>query len=458
MCGINLSMIPFHPVSKMNDAINHRGLPGMEYEFEFRGFGIGHVRLPILGLDDRYNQPYETQCGDWTFAFNGELFNYKDFSRSAQSDVEVLSDFFEKMDESPDAWEWNQLKQFDGFWSIVAWNRATERIYVVTDFLAKKPLYIHAPTLTVSSELRAFKGLPKTINRHYFAAVGKWGYCPKDLTPFNEIQKIPRGLVMEINPTTREVTNQFRYLDVVADPNLNIRHELEMAVQNRLVSDVPISVLLSGGVDSSIIYKLMEKETHDFTIFHIKNGEDSAYLKYLNIPDDIDVVNLDLKVGQDVADVVYANESPVDLGSMLPQYRMAEAIKDAGFKVCITGDGADEVFGGYRRQFDYDAQYSDIFEELVYYHLPRLDKMSMYFTTELRSPFLSLPVIQAGLALPYEKRINKNGLKEHFTDLIPKEILYRRKHPLKSKKVLEGNLWRYALMDTFIEKVANELF
>ena len=237
---------------------------------------------------------------------------------------------------------------------------------------------------------------------------------------------------------------------------MNIREAVETAVYNRLVSDVPVSVLLSGGVDSSIIYKLMEEETHNFTIFHIENGEDSEYLQYLNIPSDLEVVNLDLKTGQNLDDVIFANEGPVDLGSMLPQYRMAEAIAEHGIKVCITGDGADEVFGGYRRQFDYDAQYSDIFDELVFYHLPRLDKMSMRFTTELRSPFLARDVIQAGLALPYEDRIDKNGLKSYFDDIVPKEILYRRKHPLESKQVLEGNMWRHALTNIFKERVANE--
>lgn len=461
MCGINLTIHPgLISAKEMNDSIAHRGIHGISDVMDYRkDFQLGHVRLPIIGLDDAFNQPYDTD--NWTFVFNGEIFNYKEFNcpwlrkdDELKSDVQVVGDFLEGMGDSPDARDWHQMKKFDGFWSIIAYHRETDLIYVVTDFLAKKPLYIHAPTLTVSSEMKAFQKFPKSFNRQYFAAVGKWGYCPKDQTPFNEVQKLPRGCVTVINPKEKKIVDTFRYLDVVPDESINLRDALETAVKNRLVSDVPVSLLLSGGVDSSIIYKLMEQHTHDFTIFHIENDE-SKYLDYLDIPDDIEIKMLDLIEDQDLTEVLFANEGPVDLGSMLPQFRMSQAIAKAGLKVCITGDGADEVFGGYRRQAQYDAQYSDIFDELVHYHLPRLDKMSMYFTTELRSPFLSLPVIQAGLAMNYERRIDKNGLKDYFSDLVPDEILYRKKHPLKSDKVLSGLHWRYELIEKFKEMQHN---
>ena len=108
------------------------------------------------------------------------------------------------------------------------------------------------------------------------------------------------------------------------------------------------------------------------------------------------------------------------------------------------------MFGGYRRSLDYDSQYSDIFDELVYYHIPRLDKLMMSQTIELRCPFLSKDVIEGSLALPYSERMDKKYLRNLFSDILPSEIYNRKKLPLKSKQVLNDGLqWRYLLMQEF---------
>ncbi len=121
----------------------------------------------------------------------------------------------------------------------------------------------------------------------------------------------------------------------------------------------------------------------------------------------------------------------MDLGSVLPQYALSCAIKREGYNVVLSGDGADELFGGYGRARIYDSQYSDIFHELVYYHLPRLDKLMMANTIELRCPFLSRDVIQGALSVNYKQRTEKQFLKKIFQDIVPRPILERKKEPLK---------------------------
>ena len=93
------------------------------------------------------------------------------------------------------------------------------------------------------------------------------------------------------------------------------------------------------------------------------------------------------------------------------------------------------MFGGYRRINKYDSQKSDVWSELVNYHLPRLDKMMMQHTVELRSPFLARPVVESALGLPYQWRTNKNILKYAFQDILPEEIIDRKKEPLKIEEV-----------------------
>jgi asparagine synthetase B (glutamine-hydrolysing) len=133
-------------------------------------------------------------------------------------------------------------------------------------------------------------------------------------------------------------------------------------------------------------------------------------------------------------------DCPVDLGSMIPQFLLSKAISDANFNVAISGDGADELFGGYRRITQYDSQQSDVFDELVHYHLPRLDRLMMANTIELRCPYLSSYVMNIALSLPYSERVNKKHLKNAFRDIVPNEILLRKKEPLKIKDIREDKM------------------
>jgi len=188
--------------------------------------------------------------------------------------------------------------------------------------------------------------------------------------------------------------------------------------------------LLSGGLDSTIIYGLVKELGRDITAIHVDNGEeDFARLVTEDLVDvKLDDVSLEL--------AVEIHQTPVDLGSVRPQIAMAKKLRELGFYAVMTGDGADELFGGYRRAAQYDSQYSDIFSELPYYHLPRLDRANMRYTVELRAPFLSPKVIKHALLTPYKDRNGiKRRLKDTFKDLVPQPILDRDKHPLKTEAI-----------------------
>lgn len=428
MCGINFTMVP-NMVEKMNNAISHRGIRSRT--LSHKDYHLGHVRLPIQGVSQQFDQPWETD--DHIFLFAGEIFNYKQLMPEAESDIQVLVKFWNEMGE--DCFDF-----FDGFWSAIIVEKGGNNIaHVFTDFLAYKPLYLNKKNLSISSEMKSLIFSPQDLklNPMYFSSMMKWGYCLNPLiTPFVNIEKIPHNIHLFI--TKGKNVGHKNYMKVAPNPHVVLRTELETSVSNRLVSDIPVSLLCSGGLDSSIIYKLMEKKTHDFTLFHV-GTEEEEYLNYLEIPSDIKVVKLpDFDLAEEVDEtMLYFNECPVDLGSVIPQWEMSLRIKDWKMNVAISGDGADELFGGYKRTFEYDSQYSDIYEELINYHLPRLDKLMMANTIELRCPFLSKRTLEFALSLRYDKRIAKNYLKEIFADIIPKPILEREKFPLKSKIVRE---------------------
>jgi asparagine synthetase B (glutamine-hydrolysing) len=186
---------------------------------------------------------------------------------------------------------------------------------------------------------------------------------------------------------------------------------------------------------------LLLKLGADVSWYTINNGLDNQYVekceKYWGIKVNRLEYGMDMKEEQ-LNDIYFKwNESPVDMGSVVPQYMLFDAIKKGtNTRIVLSGDGADEIFGGYRRIDEYDSQESDIFHELTYYHLPRLDKMSMAHTLELRNPFLNLELIQFAKQLPLEMRKHKLILKKAFKGLIPDSILDRKKHPLKNEKIV----------------------
>ena len=135
-------------------------------------------------------------------------------------------------------------------------------------------------------------------------------------------------------------------------------------------------------------------------------------------------------------EAIMVHQSPVDLGSVKPQIAMAKKLRELGFYAVMTGDGADELFGGYRRAKEYDSQMSDMFCELPYYHLPKIDRTMMRYTIETRSPFLAPSVCKYAMNVPYVKRMGeKLELKETFKDIVPLEILTRDKLPLKTDAI-----------------------
>lgn len=448
MCGIAIAIgIDQREVARaMCSKMGHRGLRTGETHSYNNFIHICHTRLPIQGTSEEFDHPYITSSADGFLV--GEIFNFKKLDPEAKTDLSVMVDFYNC--HGPKAFE-----MFDGFWSAVIVDKQYGFLNIFLDDLGKKPLYMRTvgDCHYIASEIKALilPGIlpPLTFDEVYFGAVYKFGYCIENRTPFKEIAKIPANtrFRVSINPPLKY--DYSRMHSSYKRSPLFLRESLEEAVLNRLVSDVPISLLVSGGLDSSIIYKLVEKQTHDFTLFHVDN-EEEEFLNFLNIPSDVKVKKLELPPQTEIPEILFWNETPVDLGSVLPQYALAKAIKKEGLHVALSGDGADELFGGYRRAVEYDTQESDIYHELVFYHLPRLDKLMMSQTIELRSPFLSRKVLQCALGVPWEKRSTKEFLKETFSDIIPQEILVRRKVPLKIKG-LQGDpmKWRKMLISEF---------
>ena len=413
MCGFLIS----NKKNKTNitEAINsmsYRGLPEHLGYQRYFDYDLAHVSLPMI--KEKTIQPIKHQ-GEPPTMLVGEIFNYKNFGKY-ETDAEMLNSKWNNKN------DFEMFHKFDGFWSFIGFHKNKPIIF--TDFLGIKPVYYRLDKDVAASEINVLKEYGSvTRNEVFHSNVLKWGYDPTGGTPWNEIKQLKPGHFLYER-------NEIPYWNWFKVPVTDLYNDLNLSVQYRASGFRKVALLLSGGLDSTIIYSLLKENGCDVTTIHVENDE-SRYAQLVD--DDYIKVELD-NVG--LSESIAIHQTPVDLGSVKPQIAMARKLKELGFHNVITGDGADELFGGYSRSASYDSQYSDVFIELPYYHLPKLDRTMMRYTIELRAPFLSPSVIAHALHLPYNQRNGeKKVLKRLFGGLVPDPILNRDKHALKSNDV-----------------------
>ena len=430
MCGLILA--PEKYAFKVNDALDHmsyRGKEGRSVVECKHKWVLGHNRLAIQDLTDEGKQPFTHQ--GTMMAFVGEVFNH-----NGGGEKNALIEAFA----SP---QYDKFHSLDGFWAFAAVQSFGAKVF--TDHLGIKPLYHWAEFNIVCSELDPMFCLEQrpALDEVYLSNCIKFGYDYSGRTPYEGISQIAPGTVLEMN--IYGISNFKKYWKwdrVKVENGRAFKTEIDKAIMNRLVSDREVALLLSGGLDSSIIYySLREQGQTQIRCFSVENGE-SEYLPEGVTPLVVEPVPL--------REAVEIMQAPLDLGSLIPQIQLARALKDMDINVCLTGDGADELFGGYTRARFYDSQASDIFCELPYYHLPRLDRVMMRSTVELRSPFLSPTIVAMALKIPYEYRTMKQVLKASYGPILPKSIVDRPKLPLKTEAVINGGLtYRQQLVQEF---------
>lgn len=425
MCGVFAQLGRNIDVMGPLRLMSHRGIRQRTYEGP-KG-SMGHVRLPIVGVDSGNDQPI--RFNKWVLGFVGEVLDFRETNPGMACDVELVQKLW--MERGPRA-----LIDRDGFWALAVIDTIDGSLHVVCDYLAQKPMYFRVDTKCAGSELTAVASTgPTTLDEVYLSSCIKWGYCPDTRrTPYREVRHVLPGEHVVIKSDGQVFREQVDRLEPVSvtDPN-EIRVELMAAAKRRVLSsDVPVACLVSGGLDSSITYKLANRYGTATPISYTAqfDPEEHRALEDLTggyaelIPREQYLPN---------AEVLEIMQEPIDLGSLVPQIHLSRTIKSS---VCLTGDGADELFGGYDRARRYDSQASDVWQELVAWHLPRLDRVMMRRTIELRTPFLARRVVQMALGLRWEQRNDgKSILKNLFRDMLPQSVIDLPKIPLRTVEV-----------------------
>ena len=354
-------------IHAMSSVIGHRG-PDGDGVLVDGALGLGHKRLSIIDVSERSNQPMRSACGNYAICFNGEVYNYVELRQPLQeggaefrteSDTEVMLQCL--MQQGEDA-----VQQFNGMFAYAFWDKQRKRLVITRDRLGIKPLYYYEDDagIVFASEVKSILALTGKIfqpDETLIDAYMSMGYVPGEKTLFKGIKRLLPGHQIIIENNQLQV-QQYWDLRFAREADRGEAHYLaetrallEDSIRLQLRSDVPLGVFLSGGVDSSAVVAYMHRlGVKDIKTFSVAwdYGKDYNETQYARAV-----------AGQYGTDHHEYFMSPGDLWGFLPGYIefMDEPVTEAAaislyyiakktrehVTVVLSGEGADEVFGGY---------------------------------------------------------------------------------------------------------------
>ena len=384
MCGITgfISSQASNPIKIMNNMIGtlfHRGPDNTSIWNDLNGVNMGHSRLSILDLSELGNQPIFSKSGRYVMVFNGEIYNHQVLRKkidsltnikwSGSSDSETfveLIDYFGIKE---------ALIKTRGMFAISVWDVKEKKLTLARDRLGEKPLYYgwQNNSFVFGSELKSlqkFPGFKKEVDRGALALYLRYNSIPAPHSIFKNIYKLSPGAMISVDLDLKKNKEIF-YWSTIEEANIakreafsgsyvsavdTLQSKLLDAVNSQMHADVPLGAFLSGGVDSSTIVALMQKKSSKkvktFSIgFEDNRFNEAVHAKsvanYLGTDHhDMYVTSKDalnvLPLLPDIFDEPFADSSQI------PMYLVSKIAKSK-VTVCLSGDGGDELFGGYNR-------------------------------------------------------------------------------------------------------------
>lgn len=384
MCGICGFVAPgikeARQLEQMNSTLEHRGPDdqGVQlFSFNDLTIGLGHQRLSIIDLSQAGHQPMSDKSRELWITYNGEIYNYQELRQvlvslghefNSQTDTEVILYAYKE-------WGNDCLRRLNGMFSFAIYDQRSETLFIARDGMGIKPLYYFSKNghFAFASELKsliAYKEFKKEIDLFSIYEYLSFQYIPSPRSIFSDTYKLEPGHYLLIDLDKNQIHKE-RYwepkiitgvLDEFTKENSELSYlekldtVLRQVITAQLVSDVPIGAFLSGGIDSSLVVSILaqvrETPLKTFTIgFHEANRDEAphakkiaAYLgtdhheKYLTPQDVFDVI----------PKLVDFYDEPFADSSALPTYLVSKFARQY-VSVALSGDGGDELFGGYTR-------------------------------------------------------------------------------------------------------------
>ena len=382
-------------VEALKDSLFHRG-PNEQNILYMDNVVFVHTRLSILDIKGGI-QPFS--IGDYTIIFNGEIYNHKrlrqrcDHNFKTNSDTETLLALYIKYKEE-------MFEFLDGMFAFAIYDKSTNKMIFARDRAGKKPLYFYQKDdlFVFASELNAIKKATTqlSIDEDAIYAYLRCGFFPFDNTPYKNIKKANAGCYYKLDLGSLKLYEN-RYFDIlqqyekkkITDINEAL-NELEEAlgkgVEDRLLSsDLEVGAFLSGGIDSSLVVAIASKYKQKLKTFTVKfdGAYDESHLAKLTAKMyDTDHYELSIKqdLPNDIEKILYNYGEPFMDSSAVPSYYVSQEAKKH-VSVILNGDGADELFGGYRRYVPIAngwIKWAKMFSFLVYLIPKPNEKKSIY--------------------------------------------------------------------------------
>ena len=368
---------------KMVDMIGHRGPDDTGiWVDESSQVVFGHKRLSILDLSMAGHQPMNSKCCRYTLVFNGEIYNHNDIRNKLQESNEQLLEWNGHSDTETllaAIVNWGvekTLKECVGMFAIALWDKDEGILTLARDRLGEKPLYYgwQGNTFMFASELKALKAHPNfvgEIDRDSLTLFLRYNYIPAPYSIYKGIKKLPQGSILQLPINNKKLISVTPYWSLSQvtqygqNPPLNcsddeavslLEDSLSSAVEDQLISDVPFGAFLSGGIDSSLVVSMMKTRSSQpvktFTIgFDDSDYNEAIFAKV--VAKHLGTEHSELYISpQDALDVIPQLSSTYDEpfadSSQIPTFLVAK-MASSHVKVALSGDGGDELFGGYNR-------------------------------------------------------------------------------------------------------------
>ncbi|MFA4842509.1 MAG: asparagine synthase (glutamine-hydrolyzing) [Candidatus Omnitrophota bacterium] len=489
----------------MARVIMHRG-PDDEGFYESDKVSLAHRRLSIIDLSPSARQPMHNEDSSIWIVVNGEVYNYKDLRQdlisrghkfASLSDSEVVVHAYEE-------WGEDFVSRLSGMFAFVLWDKNKDKLILVRDRLGIKPLYYAQSSrgFLFASEIKSILQdgfLKRQLNRKGFWQYLAFQCIITDETMFEGVYKLEPATILTFQQG--KITRR-KYWELQKPVKESSEQEvfaaLKDAISSHLVSDVPVGVLLSGGLDSSSLVAIMhEQGVNNIETFTVGFGEPDDEFTFAGVVADkfntkhheIKIVPQNLKAA--LSKIVWHMDEPLSDGGAIATYLAAEKIKEF-VKVVLVGEGGDEALGGYNwyrlSAFPFNLMPFALRKEIYFYLttyyrgalrepqevflgrfdgkdsfldsvvnfeinyilpnslLMKVDKMTMAHALEARVPFLDYKFLQIAYGLKNSKKVSlfttKKALRRIMSGLLPQDILKRRKHGfmLPVYKLLTGDL------------------
>src|SRR5262245_47857518 len=507
MCGIAGWLTPSRPfkacdLDRLLQAIAHRGPDDVGAYFDDdAGIALGHKRLSIIDLSSGGHQPMVNEDNGDVLTFNGEIYNFRELRTEleghgmrfrSQSDSEVLLMAFQR-------WGPDCTQHIRGMFAFALWRASERALYLVRDPMGVKPLYYWCPPsggVVFASEVKAFLQLPDFPARVDARALGQFlefGYCFElERSVFDGVRRLPAGHFLRVQCGEQPELQRYFAPELVPVPQLNEQNSeeelfetLRLVVRQHLVADVPVGLLLSGGLDSSLVAALAAQDASirticmGFTESLVDERPHAATVARFIGSEHEEVLISPEEILTSLSDTIpYFDDLFADWGTVTTRLLYAKC-RERGIKVVVVGEGADELFGGYdifRQSFSkaptewwlfklyryyagqrhgryfgtfrstmreyLDSTQGDRFAAMRLFesrnqlpgnYVMKVDKASMSVSVEARVPFLDQRVAEIAYRIPREQLLSRNTEKQilrkiaHAHQLLPHATVQRRK-------------------------------